>query len=71
MTSYGIPMRQLAQFQNDENQALFAAPRMYWHKKVFGTSAGREGRGSKSVVQPAADVHQRTFDSGTQLPESD
>ena len=57
MTPYGIPMRQLAQFQNDENQAWFAA--------------GREGRGSKSVVQPAADVHQRTFDSGTQLPESD
>src|SRR5450830_707086 len=32
---YGIPMHQLAQFQNDDNKNWFAAPHMYWHKKVF------------------------------------
>ena len=43
---YEISMRQLAQFQNDENQTWFTAPHMYWHKKVFDTSTGHEGRGA-------------------------
>ncbi|MGJ7541901.1 hypothetical protein [Variovorax sp. LT1R16] len=47
---YGIPMSQLAQFQNDENQTWFAAPHMYWHKKVFCTSNGRDGVGGKPTV---------------------
>jgi hypothetical protein len=33
---YGIPMAQLAQFQNNKNVGWFAAPKAYWHKKVFG-----------------------------------
>jgi len=33
---YNIPMEQLAQFQNSANEAWFTAPKMYWHKKVFG-----------------------------------
>ncbi len=32
---YQIPMQQLAQFRNARNEAWFAAPQMYWHKKVF------------------------------------
>lgn len=32
---YNIPMKQLAQFRNTANEAWFAAPIMYWHKKVF------------------------------------
>lgn len=47
---YGIPMTQLAQFQNDENEKWFTAPHMYWHKKVFATPAGRGGRRTKSLV---------------------
>jgi hypothetical protein len=33
---YEIPMAQLAQFQSNKNMAWFAAPKAYWHKKVFG-----------------------------------
>lgn len=33
---YDIPMEQLAQFKNSRNETWFAAPNMYWHKKVFG-----------------------------------
>ncbi len=32
---YNIPMQQLAQFKNSKNEAWFAAPQLYWHKKVF------------------------------------
>ena len=39
---YGIPMRQLAQFQNETNEKWFTAPHMYWHKKVFGNSGSRD-----------------------------
>jgi hypothetical protein len=33
---YNIPMEQLAQFKNSTNEGWFAAPNMYWYKKVFG-----------------------------------
>lgn len=33
---YNIPMAQLSQFKNSQNDAWFTAPHMYWHKKVFG-----------------------------------
>jgi len=33
---YEIPMAQLAQFRTPKNEEWFAAPQMYWHKKVFG-----------------------------------
>jgi len=33
---YNIPMGQLAQFRNINNEAWFASPKMYWHNKVFG-----------------------------------
>jgi hypothetical protein len=33
---YNIPMEQLAQFRNAQNEGWFTAPQMYWHKKVFG-----------------------------------
>lgn len=33
---YGIPMQQLAQFENPKNTAWFRAPHMYWHKQIFG-----------------------------------
>ena len=33
---YDIPMKQLAQFKNPKNEEWFTAPRMYWHKRVFG-----------------------------------
>lgn len=33
---YDIPMDQLAQFKNINNEEWFTAPHMYWHKKVFG-----------------------------------
>jgi hypothetical protein len=36
---YNIPMEQLAQFRNSNNEAWFASPKMYWHKKVFGTQS--------------------------------
>jgi len=29
-------MGQLAQFQSNKNVGWFAAPKAYWHKKVFG-----------------------------------
>jgi hypothetical protein len=32
---YDIPMEQLAQFKNANNESWFMAPKMYWHKKVF------------------------------------
>lgn len=32
---YQIPMKQLAQFRNPRNEAWFASPEMYWHRKVF------------------------------------
>lgn len=32
---YKIPMRQLAQFQNEKNASWFASPHMYWHQQVF------------------------------------
>ena len=32
---YINPMRQLATLRNSANEAWFAAPIMYWHKKVF------------------------------------
>ena len=34
---YNIPMQQLAQLQSAVNEAWFAAPIMYWHKKVFSS----------------------------------
>ena len=33
---YEIPMVQLAQLLTDKNKEWFAAPHMYWHKRVFG-----------------------------------
>lgn len=33
---YGIPMRQLAQFETAANSAWFRDPVKYWHKAVFG-----------------------------------
>jgi hypothetical protein len=33
---YNIPMKQLAQFRNPENEEWFTAQHIYWHKKVFG-----------------------------------
>ena len=33
---YGIPMKQLSQFENPKNTGWFRAPHMYWHKQVFG-----------------------------------
>jgi len=33
---YGISMKQLAQFKTSQNEHWFAAPHMYWHRKVFG-----------------------------------
>jgi hypothetical protein len=35
---YNIPMEQLTQFQNSNNEKWFTAPHMYWHKKVFKTN---------------------------------
>lgn len=35
-TRYEIPMAQLAQFRTSKNEHWFAAPNMYWHKRVFG-----------------------------------
>jgi hypothetical protein len=32
---YNIPMQQLAQFRNEQNEWWFAAPQTYWHKNVF------------------------------------
>jgi hypothetical protein len=32
---YGIPMQQLAQFQNSANEIWFTSLTKYWHKKVF------------------------------------
>ena len=32
---YGIPMQQLAQFQNSANENWFTSSTAYWHKKVF------------------------------------
>ena len=34
---YHIDMRQLAQFRTRTNEEWFADPKMYFHKKVFGT----------------------------------
>ena len=34
---YEIPMKQLAQFENDVNREWFTAPHMYWYGRVFGT----------------------------------
>lgn len=33
---YDISMRQLAQFKTSRNEKWFAAPQMYWFKRVFG-----------------------------------
>lgn len=33
---YQIPMNQLSQFRNPRNEAWFASPKKYWHRKVFG-----------------------------------
>jgi len=33
---YGLPMKDLAQFETAQNKSWFRAPHMYWHKKVFG-----------------------------------
>ncbi len=33
---YQIPMKQLAQFENERNTSWFCAPHMYWHRRVFG-----------------------------------
>lgn len=33
---YGVSMRQLAQFKTPRNERWFAAPQMYWFKRVFG-----------------------------------
>ena len=38
---YEIPMRQLAQFENDANRLWFTAPHMYWHGRVFGKLSKR------------------------------
>lgn len=34
---YEIPMAQLAQFRTSKNEHWFAAPHVYWHKRVFGS----------------------------------
>jgi len=33
---YNIPMAQLAQFKNAQNEEWFTSPKTYWHKRVFG-----------------------------------
>jgi len=33
---YGLPMKDLAQFETEQNKSWFRASHMYWHKKVFG-----------------------------------
>lgn len=38
---YNIPMAQLAQFKNSRNESWFAAPGMYWHKKIFPKPAAQ------------------------------
>jgi hypothetical protein len=47
---YGIPMEQLAQFENSTNREWFAAPQMYWHKRVFGIRAGQPASRTPLVV---------------------
>ena len=36
---YQIPMAQLSQFRTSKNEDWFAAPKMYWHSRVFGKPA--------------------------------
>ena len=43
---YEIPMGQLAQFRNIKNEHWFAAPKMYWHKRVFGREASQSLKAS-------------------------
>ena len=36
---YQIPTAQLAQFRTTQTENWFAAPKMYWHARVFGKAA--------------------------------
>ncbi|WP_458232248.1 hypothetical protein [Roseateles sp. P5_E8] len=44
---YNIPLAQLAQFKNAQNEEWFTSPKMYWHKRVFGPK-------SNHSLQPTA-----------------
>lgn len=38
---YKIDMRQLARFSTGTKRAWFRDPKMYWHRRVFGSAARR------------------------------